>query len=99
MLFHFLPLFRVSIKENSMSPYLKNGDNILAIKYFFSKPKVGEIIIFKHTAPPFIFIKRITKDINDNYFVEGDNKKESVDSREFGYVKRNQILGKMILKI
>lgn len=36
---------------------------------------------------------------NDFYFLMGDNRKESVDSRFFGPIKKSDIIGKVILKI
>ena len=34
----------------------------------------------------------------EDYFVMGDNRKESLDSRHFGTIKQEQILGKVIIK-
>lgn len=99
MFSYFFPLFRVTVKENSMKPFLKNGDTIVALKYILKKPTVGDVVIFKHTTPPHIFIKRIIKILKGKVWVEGDNKKESIDSRKFGYIKRNQIFGRMVFKI
>ncbi len=36
---------------------------------------------------------------NDSYIVLGDNRDESTDSREWGYVDINSIIGKVIVKI
>lgn len=100
-----------------MEPFLKDGDTILVMKYFFLKPKVGDTIIFNHTTfserekakptdqslrkftPPHIFAKRITKILDNKFWVEGDNKKLSYDSRKFGYINKKSILGKVICKI
>lgn len=98
MLKKFFPLFRVTIKENSMKPFLKDGDTIIVMKYFFSKPNVGDVIIFEHPTLPFTFIKRIKKILKNKIWVEGDNKKTSVDSRNFGYINKSEIIGRMIFK-
>jgi len=85
-----------------MEPFIKNGQTVLAssIPYFFSKPKIGDIVAFKKTEK--VFIKRITKidpsADGEKYFVGGDNKKDSMDSRRFGWILKKDIIGKVILK-
>ena len=98
LFFRISPLVRFIIKEKSMEPNFKEGENILVTKIFF-KLKVGDIIIFRHTTPPYIFCKRISKISKNKYFVIGDNKKNSIDSRNFGSISKNDIIGKVIFKI
>jgi signal peptidase I len=83
-----------------MEPTLRNGDVILAsgIRYLITQPKVNEIVVFKSPSGQ-IMLKQITKVDNDKYFLEGNNKEDSLDSRQFGWVTKKQILGKMIYKI
>lgn len=94
-----LPFARFEILENSMSPFLHSHDRVFVISYFFSKPKVGDVIIFKHTTPPYVFCKRISEITTKNVFVTGDNKKLSIDSRKFGYIKKSDIIGKVLFKL
>lgn len=53
----------------------------------------------KKTSEPFLTDKTLTEDcifsdISDNmYVVLGDNRENSFDSRKFGYVKYNEIIG------
>lgn len=93
------PIKRFKIKNDSMLPYLQERDEVITIPYFLNKPKVGDVIVFKHIVPPFIFIKRIKKIINDEIWVEGENKRKSIDSRKFGFVKKKNIIGKVVIKI
>ena len=81
-----------------MAPTFREGDNVLvsSIPYFFSNPKVGDIVILKREK---YIIKRITKMRNGKFFLVGDNKKESTDSRNFGWVSEKEILGKVIVKL
>ena len=83
-----------------MEPAILDGQSVLAsnIPYIISKPKIGDVIAFNKKGK--IFIKRIVK-INlsadgDKYFVAGDNKKDSLDSKKFGWIDRKQIVGKVI---
>lgn len=83
-----------------MEPTFKNGDKILAtyMFYLFKSPQVNDIVVFKDKEN-IIFVKRIIDVKNNRYIVLGDNKKDSLDSRNFGGIQRNQILGKFIYKL
>ncbi len=78
-----------------MSPFLKPGNKVLISK--FGKIKIGDVVVFKINN--IHFIKRISEIKNNQYFVLGDNKKESIDSRKFGWIEKKDIIGKMIYKI
>ena len=92
------PFFKYLISGESMSPTLKPGQNILVnrLTYVFAKPKVGDIIALKDLGSKKVLIKRISKTNKDNYFVLGDNEKQSTDSRVFGWIKKKDIIGKVI---
>lgn len=82
-----------------MEPEIKNGGSVIVscIPYFFSKPKIGDVVAFKKNRK--VFIKRISKIDEENYFVKGDNKRDSLDSGQLGWIKRKNILGKVIWNI
>lgn len=82
-----------------MEPLIKNGNAVLVsgIFYLFKNPKVNDVIAFKNFAGK-ILIKRILKKESGKFFVEGDNKKDSLDSRKFGKISKDRILGKMFYK-
>lgn len=82
-----------------MQPTIKDGTAVLINKlaYLFKKPKIGDIVVLKRQK---YIIKRIAA-INpsadgEQVFVIGDNKKESNDSRHFGWIGKDNILGKVI---
>ena len=92
-------LSRFKIKGHSMSPKFSEEDSVLvsSIPFMFIKPKKGDVVVFEKFNR--IYLKRIGKIKDDKYFLVGDNKKDSLDSRRFGTVDRNQIKGKVIFKI
>ena len=82
-----------------MSPTLAPGQMILVnrLSYLFAKPQKGDIIAVTDPRDKKILIKRITQVKLDKYFVEGDNKKHSTDSRVFGMIGKQDIVGKVIV--
>lgn len=94
----FLSKFKAT--GHSMEPLIKNGEKIIvsSIPYLFESPKINDIVVVR-LKDDLILIKRIIKIVNGKYFLLGDNKKDSMDSRSFGNLSRKQILGKMIYKL
>lgn len=85
-----------------MEPTLKSGDYIIVNKlaYIFKKPSKGDIVVLKHPKDKNKFlIKRISDTGYSKYFVVGDNKNYSTDSRHFGAINKNLIVGKLFIHI
>lgn len=82
-----------------MHPAIKDGDEILIsnIPYLFKKPNINDIVAVKFKNKT--LIKRIVKIKQSRYFLRGDNKIDSFDSRRFGFIDRKQILGKLVYKL
>lgn len=80
-----------------MYPTFKSDDIVLVNKlsYFLNKPKIEDVVVLKREK---YIIKRIKKIDGGRFFVVGDNKKESTDSRKFGWIGKKDILGKVVLK-
>ena len=91
-------LSKIKVVGYSMQPALRHNQIVIAstIPFIFQKPKVGDIVILQQDQ---CIIKRIAEVRENMIFIVGDNKKESTDSRNFGWISRGQILGKVILKI
>ena len=84
-----------------MSPTFKEGDKVFYKKYLIYKSnlKVGQVVIFRHPIQERIQIKRI-KQIKENCIeVIGDNSKYSNDSKSFGFVQNEKIIGIVTSKI
>ncbi len=81
-----------------MEPAVKYGDFVLvsSIPYCFFSPKERDIIAFNYKGK--VLIKRIARIQNEEFYLEGDNRNDSLDSRSFGKVKKSDILGKVIYK-
>ena len=94
----FFPLVRFRVEDVSMEPNLKAGDYVIINKlsYLFRKPSKGDIVVLKHPSNNENFlIKRIAEVKDSEYFVLGDNREFSTDSRHFGAIRKNLIVGKV----
>jgi len=59
-------------------------------------PKEGEVVIFK-TPMGDIAVKRCTGIREDgSFYAEGDNNATSYDSRSYGFISANDVIGKVL---
>jgi signal peptidase I len=62
----------------------------------WSSPKIGEVVVFT-TPPGTIAVKRCAQMMGGgNFFALGDNSLESYDSRSYGPVPVDHIIGKVL---
>lgn len=100
------------VSGNSMVPNFHNGDYLIIdeLSYEIRKPERGEVIVFRYPKNPSqFFIKRIAglpgETINgiilanNEYYVLGDNAPASSDSRYWGPVKSNLIVGRAFVRL
>ena len=94
----------------SMDPAIKPGTVVLVCRIFygiklpFSKnyliswgrgPGEGDIVVF-YTPMGEIAVKRLNEAFTDSFFALGDNIIESYDSRDYGPVPYENIIGKVL---
>ncbi len=84
-----------------MTPGVSPGERVLVsrIAYWFSKPKSGDLVVLRDPREPErLLIKRIDEAHGNSFEVAGDNADASTDSRTFGPVPTNLILGKVVFR-
>ena len=79
-----------------MYPTLHPGQDVLSFNwaYLGKKPKVGDIVVIKKDGKE--LVKRIQSMDGRHMFVMGDNQEKSTDSRDFGAINLDQIVGKVV---
>ncbi|MBL8994790.1 MAG: signal peptidase I [Spirochaetia bacterium] len=94
------------VDGSSMNPTLRGGDQILILKNRLLPVAVkkndivvidGNLIPRKEEPMDFFLVKRVNEEAVENgYFVTGDNAVRSLDSRCFGPVPSDSLLGKAL---
>ena len=75
-----------------MYPTLKEGTFVFV--HPNRKPKAGEIAVLKHPHNyALVVIKRCIHLSENELWIEGDNPAHSTDSRKWGWVPKNSIIG------
>lgn len=99
MAFNFSPIFRFKVQGKSMEPAFNHGSRVFVsrLAYVLVDPEIDEVVVLRHPKEEMLIIKRI-KDISHegHYFVLGDNFDHSTDSRHFGRITKEHIVGKVI---
>ncbi|OGC92085.1 hypothetical protein A2899_04840 [Candidatus Amesbacteria bacterium RIFCSPLOWO2_01_FULL_49_25] len=88
------------IGGDSMEPNYSSGDVVMVdkISYRWKSPQAGDAVIIK--TPYGVMLKRIIRGTGEGgYWVEGDNKEKSTDSRDYGAVPGSNVIGKAGIKI
>lgn len=88
------PISKFTIHGNSMSPNLKEGTDILTFNW--NKIKVGDVVVIKNEGKE--IVKRVQSINGREVFVQGDNKEGSTDSRHFGPINIDQVVGKVVYR-
>lgn len=94
MIRSILPIRIFRVAERSMEPTIKEGDYVIV--WTVGKPKIGEAIALKHPYKNLIIIKRILRIKGGAIYVVGDNGRVSEDSRKFGWIGGDRIIGTVV---
>lgn len=90
---------RYRVTGNSMLPLLQPGETILIDPkaYRHTSPCPGDIVVAQHPYRSNLrMVKRVVAEVeNGRCLLAGDNPAESTDSRSFGPVDIEQILGRV----
>lgn len=83
---------------DSMAPTLENGQFILMDP---EPPSIseGDVVICHHPGQDLEMVKRVVIIEEGRFFVQGDNKERSSDSRQFGWLTREHIVGVVVSKL
>lgn len=80
-----------------MEPTYKSGDKVLASRFllWFHHIDVGDVVVFPNPDSGETLIKRVVRIRKDQVWVEGDNRNNSTDSRDFGPITFKSINAKV----
>lgn len=96
LLIKMLPFWRFMVYGDSMHPLIPAGKSVITCNwwYKFRTPKKGDIVVLCYMNRLIIKIIDYVKD--GQVFVIGINKRMSTDSRQYGLLPQNNIVGKVV---
>ncbi len=96
-----LPLRRFRVMDRSMEPTLREGDQVVAspLPFLLRRPSVGDLVVLRHPFEDRFLVKRISRIEGHLVAVIGDNPRRSTDSRVFGPVPLDSLVGKVLLQL
>jgi phage repressor protein C with HTH and peptisase S24 domain len=90
----------LKVMGDSLAPEFQPGDFVLVSKipFLFIPPSPGDVIAFRQPGYG-LLIKRIQNISPGGGLIVSGNQPESIDSRVFGTVRREDMIGKVIWHI
>lgn len=80
-----------------MEPALRPGDWALGVRRP-TRIEVGDVVVAEHPdRPGFHLVKRVTGVASSGFYLEGDHTEHSTDSRQFGPVRAQAIVARLLL--
>lgn len=88
----------VAVEGQSMAPTYSPGDWLLVL--WGGVYRKGHIVLIERENLPGVFlIKRVLREVEGRYWVEGDNVDASTDSRQWGPVSQSEIVASVLFRI
>lgn len=89
------PLGRVAVQGESMAPGMRHGDWLVV--RWRAPVRVGDVVVTRRPdRPDLLLVKRAVRREAGGWWLEGDNRGASDDSRVFGAVPDDLMLGRVI---
>jgi len=85
---------RIAVQGHSMEPTLSPGDRLLAVRS--RHLRTGDVVAVRDPRDGRVLVKRIGALGDDGVVVRGDNPAASTDSRSFGPVPGDAVMGKVV---
>lgn len=92
---------RVRVEGRSMLPTLQIGDHLIVDPraYRSCAPRAGEVVIARHPLEERELVKRVERVEAAGLWLASDNPAEGNDSRHFGAIAPDSILGKVVARV
>lgn len=87
------PLLIGQVRGKGMAPKLRPGQHVVATR-LFRRLRPGNVVVIERGNKQ--TIKRIERVEANRLFVIGDNLDASVDSRQFGWLDRGEVVAKVL---
>ncbi|HET9077199.1 MAG TPA: nickel-type superoxide dismutase maturation protease [Acidimicrobiales bacterium] len=87
---------RLVVEGDSMRPGFQPGDRLLVVGPWPLRP--GQVVALADPRTGRLLVKRVYQVSGDSVHVRGDNAPASTDSRHFGPVRRNDVVGRVVFR-
>lgn len=88
----------VAVAGQSMAPTYSADDWLLVL--WGGAYREGQVVLVERENQPGVFlIKRVIRQVEGGYWVEGDNTAESTDSRQWGAINQSEIVASVLFRI